>query len=87
MIGNSPQINHIRDIINKAAPTDTKVLIRGESGTGKELVAWAIHNQSNRRDKPFIAFNSAALPSELVESELFGYDKGAFTGAEKRKIR
>ncbi|NQU67736.1 MAG: sigma-54-dependent Fis family transcriptional regulator [Candidatus Marinimicrobia bacterium] len=86
MIGNSPQINHIRDIINKAAPTDTKVLIRGESGTGKELVAWAIHNQSNRRDKPFIAFNSAALPSELVESELFGYDKGAFTGAERRKI-
>ncbi len=86
MIGNSPQIQSIRDIIEKAAPTDTKVLIRGESGTGKELVAWAIHDKSHRREKPFIAFNSAALPTELVESELFGYDKGAFTGAEKRKI-
>ncbi|MFQ6611056.1 MAG: sigma-54 dependent transcriptional regulator, partial [Fidelibacterota bacterium] len=86
MIGESPQINQIKEIIKKVAPTDTKVLIRGESGTGKELVAWAIHNGSQRKTKPFIAFNSAALPSELVESELFGYDKGAFTGAEKRRI-
>ena len=86
MIGESPQIKSIRDTINKVAPTEAKVLIRGESGTGKELVAWAIHEESNRNEKPFIAFNSAALPSELVESELFGYDKGAFTGAEKRKI-
>jgi two-component system, NtrC family, nitrogen regulation response regulator NtrX len=86
MIGESPQIKSIRDTINKVAPTEAKVLIRGESGTGKELVAWAIHEESNRNEKPFIAFNSAALPSELVESELFGYDKGAFTGADKRKI-
>lgn len=86
MIGESPQIKIIRDTINKVAPTEAKVLIRGESGTGKELVAWAIHEESNRKEKPFIAFNSAALPSELVESELFGYDKGAFTGADKRKI-
>ena len=86
MIGESPQINQVKEIIEKAAPTDTKVLIRGESGTGKELVAWAIHNGSQRNTKPFVAFNSAALPTELVESELFGYDKGAFTGAEKRRI-
>ncbi len=85
MIGDSPQIKEVREVIRRVAPTEAKVLIRGESGTGKELVAWAIHRNSNRRDKPFIAFNSAALPTELVESELFGYDKGAFTGADKRK--
>ncbi|NOZ07491.1 MAG: sigma-54-dependent Fis family transcriptional regulator [FCB group bacterium] len=86
MIGESPQILKIRSVIQKVAATDTKVLIRGESGTGKELVAWAIHQSSQRRHKAFIAFNSAAIPGELVESELFGYEKGAFTGAEKRKI-
>ena len=86
MIGNSPEILAMREIIERVAPMDTKVLIRGDSGTGKELVAWAIHQSSKRRDQAFIAFNSAALPSELVESELFGYEKGAFTGAEKRKL-
>ncbi len=86
MIGQSPQIQKIRSVIQKVAATDTKVLIRGESGTGKELVAWAIHQKSPRSHKSFIAFNSAALPTELVESELFGYEKGAFTGADTRKI-
>ncbi len=86
MIGSSPQIQSVKDIIDRVAPMDTKVLIRGESGTGKELVAWAIHERSSRANRAFIAFNSAALPSELVESELFGYEKGAFTGAEKRKL-
>ena len=85
MVGKSAQIQFIRKTIEKVAPTNTKILIRGESGTGKELVAWAIHQNSNRFDKPFIAFNSAALPSELVESELFGYEKGAFTGANQHK--
>ncbi len=86
MIGTSPEFNKIRDMINKVSATDSKVLIRGESGTGKELVAFAIHNQSARRTGPFVKFNSAAIPNELVESELFGHEKGAFTGAEKLKL-
>lgn len=86
LIGNSPELNRIKDMITRIAPTEAKVLIRGESGTGKELVAYAIHRQSQRRDAPFIRFNSAAIPNELVESELFGHEKGAFTGADARKI-
>lgn len=85
MIGVSPAFEKLRSLIQKVASSDTKVLIRGESGTGKELVAFHIHNQSSRKDRPFVKFNSAALPSELIESELFGYEKGAFTGAEKTK--
>jgi two-component system nitrogen regulation response regulator NtrX len=85
MIGVSPEFEKIRNLINKVSATDSKVLIRGESGTGKELVAFAIHNQSATRTGPFVKFNSAAIPNELVESELFGYEKGAFTGAEKHK--
>ena len=86
MIGVSPEFSKILDLIDKVSATDSKVLIRGESGTGKELVAFAIHNQSARKNTPFVKFNSAAIPNELVESELFGYEKGAFTGANKQKF-
>jgi len=86
LVGSSNEMDQLQAIIKKVAPTGSKVLIRGESGTGKELVAFAIHNQSLIKDLPFIAFNSAAIPSELVESELFGHEKGAFTGADSRKI-
>ena len=85
MIGDSSPMQHLREIILKAAPTDGRVLIFGENGTGKELVARAIHRGSNRRHRPFVSLNCAALPRDLVESELFGYEKGAFTGAVRRK--
>jgi two-component system nitrogen regulation response regulator NtrX len=85
MIGSSSKISELKTIISKVAKTNAKVLIRGESGTGKELIAYAVHSQSPRADKPFVKFNSAAIPNELVESELFGYEKGAFTGADKSK--
>jgi two-component system, NtrC family, nitrogen regulation response regulator NtrX len=85
LIGNSPEMEDVRKVISKVAPSNSKVLIRGESGTGKELIAYAIHNQSDRSKYPFVKFNSAAIPTELVESELFGYEKGAFTGAVKSK--
>jgi two-component system, NtrC family, nitrogen regulation response regulator NtrX len=85
IIGNSESIKEMLSLVKRVAPSDSKVLIRGESGTGKELVAYAIHNQSKRIAKPFVKFNSAAIPNELVESELFGFEKGAFTGAVKSK--
>ena len=85
MIGDSIAMQKLNKLIEKVASTNSKVLIQGESGTGKELVAWAIHARSNRADGSFIRFNSAAIPLELVESELFGYEKGAFTGAENSK--
>ncbi|MCD6180936.1 MAG: sigma-54-dependent Fis family transcriptional regulator [Candidatus Cloacimonetes bacterium] len=85
IVGQSASLETLKNLIARIAPTDSKVLIRGESGTGKELIAYAIHNGSKRFDKPFIKFNSAAIPSELVESELFGFEKGAFTGAVKSK--
>ncbi|MDO9578792.1 MAG: sigma-54 dependent transcriptional regulator [Candidatus Cloacimonadales bacterium] len=85
MVGNSSAIKEVLSMIEKVAPSDSKVLIRGESGTGKELVAYAVHNLSRRKDKPFVKFNSAAIPNELVESELFGYERGAFTGADRSK--
>lgn len=85
IIGQSKQIQLIREIIQRVSKTDAKVLIAGESGTGKELVAYQIHQQSARSDQPFITFNSAAIPNELVESELFGHEKGAFTGADQQK--
>jgi len=81
MVGQSPNLLALIELCKKLAKTNSKVLIRGESGTGKELLAFALHNYSERRDKPFIKFNSAALPQELIESELFGHEKGAFTGA------
>jgi DNA-binding NtrC family response regulator len=86
IIGKSRQLQEITASIQKAAPTNATVLINGESGTGKELFARAIHYLSNRKEGPFIAINSAAIPRELLESELFGYERGAFTGAEARKL-
>jgi two-component system nitrogen regulation response regulator NtrX len=81
MVGNSPTLQAVRELIEKVGPTGARVLITGENGTGKELVARALHQSSPRRDKPFIEVNCAAIPSELIESELFGHMKGSFTGA------
>src|SRR5688500_14384399 len=86
MVGDSPAMRHVRELIQRVAPTDARVLIIGESGTGKELVAAAIHAGSARRDKAFVRVNSAAIPRDLVESEMFGHERGAFTGATDRRI-
>lgn len=83
MIGESEAIAHVREIIDKVAPTEARVMITGENGTGKEVVAHLIHEQSMRADKVMVEVNCAAIPSELIESELFGHMKGAFTGAVK----
>ncbi len=82
-IGESPQIKKVFRIVNRVARTDSSVIIVGETGTGKELVAGAIHYNSPRADGPFVRVNCAALPEQLLESELFGYEKGAFTGADR----
>ena len=86
MIGGSSSILKVFDVIHKLAKVDTSVMIRGESGTGKELVARALHFNSHRKKGPFVAVNCAAIPENLIESELFGHEKGAFTGADKKKI-
>jgi two-component system nitrogen regulation response regulator NtrX len=86
MVGASAGIMRVKELIARVAATDSRVLITGESGTGKELVAAAIHTQSVRRDRPFIRVNCAAIPRDLVESEMFGHEKGAFTGATDRRI-
>jgi two-component system nitrogen regulation response regulator NtrX len=86
MVGNSPPMQRLRELIARVAPTDSRVLVSGESGTGKELVAAAIHAGSARRDRPFVRVNCAALPRDLVESEMFGHERGAFTGASERRI-
>ena len=86
IIGEHPKIKEVFRIINKIAPTGSTVLVYGESGTGKELVARAIHDSSLRKDKPFFAINCAAIPDTLIESELFGHEKGSFTGAGSREI-
>ena len=83
IVGDSLQIDQIHNLIDKVAPTDARVLITGESGTGKELVAHHLHQKSNRSGSPFVEVNCAAIPSELIESELFGHIKGAFTSAIK----
>lgn len=84
IVGRSKKMQHIYKMIERAACVDATVLISGESGTGKELVAKAIHYNGTRKDKPFVAINCGAIPETLIESELFGYEKGAFTGALKR---
>src|SRR5205823_12712908 len=81
LFGHSERMAEVRDLIDRIADTDVTVLVRGESGTGKELVARALYASSLRRDKPFVKVNCAALPTELLESELFGFERGAFTGA------
>ncbi|HIG01363.1 MAG TPA: sigma-54-dependent Fis family transcriptional regulator [Myxococcales bacterium] len=84
--GDNAKMQEVRETIEQVADTDITVLVRGESGTGKELVARALYQLSNRSERPFVKVNCAALPSELLESELFGFEKGAFTGAQKRKL-
>ena len=85
LFSKSPTMQDIKAIVDQVAPTDITVLIKGESGTGKELIAKAIYSKSMRRRKPFVKINCAAIPRELMESELFGYEKGAFTGADAKK--
>lgn len=84
MVGNSAPIQHVREMIDKVAPTDARVLILGPNGSGKELVARNLHLQSNRSAMPFVEVNCAAIPGELIESELFGHEKGSFTSAVKQ---
>ncbi|MCX6149966.1 MAG: sigma-54 dependent transcriptional regulator [Ignavibacteriales bacterium] len=86
IIGNTPPIKNVLDVIARVAQTDVRVLITGENGTGKELVAREIHKQSSRADQKFVEVNCAAIPNELIESELFGHEKGSFTGAMQQRI-
>lgn len=85
MIGRSPQMQQVYETILKVGPTSASVFITGESGTGKELCADAIHVESRRKDQPLITLNCAAIPRELMESEIFGHQKGAFTGADQAR--
>ncbi len=85
MIGESTHMKHLRELIDKVAPSDARVMILGENGTGKEMVARLIHYKSHRASHPFVEINCAAIPSELIESELFGHEKGAFTSAIKQR--
>lgn len=86
LIGDSPQIDRVRKLISKVAPTDSTALILGETGTGKELAARAVHDQSVRCEMPFVAINCGGLPESLIESELFGHRRGAFTGADEHRM-
>ncbi len=86
MLGESPAMQKVFDLVRKVADSDVTVLVTGESGTGKELVARAIHRQSPRRDRPFLTVNCASIPESLLEAELFGHEKGAFTGAHQQKL-
>src|ERR1700729_2495897 len=86
LIGNSPALEAVLAHVERVAPTDSTVLLQGETGTGKELIARAIHNISSRCGRPYIKLNCAAIPFDLLESELFGHEKGAFTGAIAQKI-
>jgi two-component system response regulator AtoC len=86
MVGSSPPIREVFALVEQVAPADATVLLRGETGTGKELVARAIHRRSGRRERPFVAVNCTAIPRELMESEFFGHERGAFTGAAARRI-
>jgi len=86
VIGKSPALESVLEQVERVAPTDSTVLIHGETGTGKELIARAVHNISLRCGRPFVKLNCAAIPLDLLESELFGHEKGAFTGAIAQKI-
>jgi len=86
LIGNSPALESVLEQVEQVAPTDSTVLIQGETGTGKELIARAVHNISSRCGRPFVKLNCAAIPFDLLESELFGHEKGAFTGAIAQKV-
>ena len=86
IIGSSEGIDRLRQMVQRIAPTEITALLLGESGTGKEVTAKAIHKVSDRSDKPFIAINCASIPENLLESELFGFEKGAFTGAHKTTL-
>src|SRR5262249_30715895 len=86
LVGRSAALRCVLRLVEVVAPTDATVLVLGETGTGKELVARAIHDRSDRRDRPFVKVNCAAIPSGLLESELFGHERGAFTGAVAGKI-
>jgi len=83
LIHESPTMREVVAMAKRFAPTDSTILITGETGTGKEILAQSIHNLSRRRSKPFVSINCAALPDQLLESELFGYEDGAFTGSKK----
>jgi Sigma-54 interaction domain len=86
IIGNSPTLERVLEQVKHVAPTDSTVLIEGETGTGKELIARAIHSSSSRRGRAFVKLNCAAIPLDLLESELFGHERGAFTGAIAQKL-
>src|SRR6266550_4062946 len=86
LVGGSPPMRRAMELVEKVAPSKASVVITGQSGTGKEMVARAIHHLSPRRDKPFIAINCSAIPATLIESEMFGHERGAFTGAEQRRL-
>src|SRR5258708_29542814 len=86
LIGDSPALEAVLEGVKRVAPTSSTVLIQGETGTGKELIARAIHNISSRCGRPFVKLNCAAIPLDLLESELFGHEQGAFTGAIEQKL-
>ncbi|BDG07796.1 sigma-54-dependent transcriptional regulator [Anaeromyxobacter paludicola] len=86
MIGSGPAMQRVFELVKKVSPSNASVVIGGESGTGKEVLARAVHSLSPRKDKPFVALNCSAIPATLIESELFGYERGAFTGADQRRL-
>jgi formate hydrogenlyase transcriptional activator len=86
IVGNSPALKHVLQLVETVASSDSTVLVLGETGTGKELIARAIHDRSRRKDRTFVKVNCAAIPTGLLESELFGHERGAFSGAIIQKI-